>query len=109
MRNLTICYPQFERDKVHRPFRNLLENKKLEVAAIVGTTLGELCDILPFSNDLSTWKVIFLDLGTNQLTTGNEHKVLRCLRELKELKHVQICGVLKVAKEYLEKIMRLSE
>ena len=109
MRNLTIYYPQFERDKVHRPFRNLLENKKLEVAAFVGATAGELCEILSFSNDLSTWKVSFLDLGTNQLTTGNEHKVLRYWGELKELKHVQICGVLKFAKEYHEKIMRLSK
>ena len=52
----------------------------------------------------------FLDLGTSQLTTGNDHKVfLRCLRKLKELEHVEICGMAKVAREYLEKTMRLSK
>ena len=101
-----ICYPRFESERVHRPSRNLLESKKLEVAAIVGTALGELCEILSFSNNLSTLEVSFLDLGTNQLTTGNEHKVLRCLREVKETKHIQICGMPKVAEEYLEKVMK---
>ena len=48
-----------------------------------------------FQNNLSTLQVSTLNLGTNQLTTGNEHKVLRS------------CGVPKVAEECLEKIMRL--
>ena len=104
-----ICYPQFESERVHRPSRNLPENKKLEVTAIVGTAFGELCEIPSFSNNLSTSQVSFLDLGTNQLTTGNEHKVLRCLGEVKETKHVQICGMPRVAEEYLEKVMRLSK
>lgn len=78
-----IRYPQFESERVHRPSGNLVHNKKLEVAVIVGTALGELCEILSFSNNLSTLQVNFLDLGTNQSTTGNEHKVLRCLGEVK--------------------------
>ena len=110
MRHLTLYVTlNSEREKVSRLFRKLLEDKKLKVAAIVGTALGELCEILSFSNNLSTLKVSFLDLGTNQLTTGNEHKVLRCLRELKGLKHIEICGVPKAPKEYLEKVMRLSK
>ena len=78
MRHLTLYVTlNSEGEIVHRPSRKLRKDKKSEAAAIVGTALGELCEILSFSNNLSTSKVIFLDLGTDQLTTGNEHKVLQ--------------------------------
>ena len=99
-----------ESESVHVPSRMLLElDKKLEIAAIVGTALGELCEILLFSSNLTSLRVNFLDLGREQLATGNEHKVLECLGRLKGLKHVEICGAPKRAKAYLENVMRLSK
>lgn len=110
MRQLTLYVTlNPECEIAHTPARKLLEDKKAEVAAIVGTALGELCEILSFSNNLTNLKVNFFDLGREQLTTGNEHKVLECLGRLKELKHVEIGGVPKGAKDYLEKVMRLSK
>ncbi|KAF6222902.1 hypothetical protein HO133_000953 [Letharia lupina] len=110
MRQLTLYVTlNPEHETFHTPSRMLLEDKKLEVAAIVGTALGELCEILSFSNNLKSLKVNFLALGTEQLTTGHEHKVLECLGQLKGLKHIEICGVPKDAKDYLENIMRLSK
>ena len=87
----------------------LLEDKKLEVAAIVRTALGELCEILSFSNNLTSLEVKFQDLGREQLTTGNEHEVLECLGQLKGLKHVEIRGIPKGAKNYLENAVKLSK
>lgn len=86
-----------------------LEDKKVEIAAIVGTALIELCEILSFSKNLTSLKVNFLNLGIERLTTGNEHKILQCLGQLKGLKHVEICGLPKGAKGYLENVMRLSK
>ncbi|KAL9071065.1 MAG: hypothetical protein Q9161_004404, partial [Pseudevernia consocians] len=86
-----------------------LENKKLEIAAIVDTALGELCEILSFSNNLTSLKVNFLDLVREELKTDNEHKVLEYLGRLKGVKHVEICGLPKGAKDYLENFMRLSK
>lgn len=109
MRDLTLYvtlnpeYPECE--SVHVP----LEDKKLEIAAIVGTALIELCEILSFSKNLTSLKVNFLNLGIERLTTGNEHKVLQCLGQLKGLQHVEICGLPKGAKGYLENVMRLSK
>ena len=55
LRHLTLYVTlNSESEKVRRPSRKLLEDKKLDVAAIVGTALGELCKILSFSNNLST-------------------------------------------------------
>lgn len=110
MRKLTLYVtlnPECER--LHAPSRMLLENKKLEIAAVVDTALGELCEILSFSNNLTSLKVKFLDLGREQLKTGNEHKVLECLGQLKGLKHVEICGLPQGAKDYLEIVTRLSK
>lgn len=98
-----------ECEMVHPPSGIILEDKKLELAAIVGTALGELCEILAFSNNLISLKVNFLDLCREQLKTGNEHKVLECLGQLKGLKHVEICGPPKGAKGHLENAMRLSK
>ena len=64
MRRLTLYVtlnPEYERD--YTSSRVLLEDMKLEIAAIVGTALGELCEILLFSNNLTSLKVNFLDLG----------------------------------------------
>lgn len=110
IRHLTL-YVTLNRecDSLHTPSRMLLEDKKLEVAAIVGTALGELCEILSFSNNLTSLKVHFLDLGREQLKTGSEHKVLECLGQLKGLKHVEICGPPKGAKDYLEKVMTFTK
>lgn len=113
MRQLTLYVtlnPECERVQI--PSRMLLEDKKLEIAAIVGTALGELCEILSFSDNLTSFKVNFLNLGREQLTTGKEQKVLECLGQLKELKHVDICGLsdgAKGAKDYLENVMKLSK
>lgn len=113
MRQLTLYVTlNPECEKVHTPSRMLLEDKKSEIAAIVGTALGELYEILSFSDNLTSLNVNFLDLGREQLTTGNEHKVLGCLGQLKELKHVDICGLpsgTKGAKDYLENVMKLSK
>ena len=110
MRKLTLYVTlNTECERVHTPFRMLLEKKKLEIAAIVGTALGELCEILSVSNSLTSLKVNFLDLGRGRLRTGKEHKVLECLGQLRGLKHVEICGLRKGAKDYLENVMRLSK
>ena len=106
MRRLTLYVTlNPECESVHIP----REDKKLEIAAIVGTALMELCEILSFSKNLTSLKVNFLNLGIERLTTGNEHKVLQCLGQLKGLKHVEICGLPKGAKGYLENVMRLSK
>ena len=106
MRSLTLYVTlNSECESFHVP----LEDKKLEVAAIVGTALIELCEILSFSKNLTSLKVNFLNLGIERLTTGNEHKVLQCLGQLKGLKHVEICGLPMGAKGYLENVMRLSK
>ena len=94
MRQLTLYVtlnPECER--VHTPSMVLLEDKKSEIAAVVGTALGELCEVLSFSDNLTSLKVNFLDLGREQLKTGNEHRILECLEQLKELKHVESCGL----------------
>ena len=55
LRHLTLYVTlNSESEEVRRPSRKLLEDKKLDVAAIVGTALGELYEILSFSNNLST-------------------------------------------------------
>lgn len=109
MRRLTLYVTlNPECEKVCTPSRVLLEDDKQEIAAIVGTALGELCEILSFSDNLTSLKVNFLNLGREQLTTGNEHRILECLGQLKELKHVEICGLPKGAKDYLEIVMKQS-
>lgn len=110
MRRLTLYVTlNREYESLHTSSRMLLEDKKSEVAAIVGTALGELCEILSLSKNLASFKVQFLDLGAEQLKTGSEHKVLECLGQLKGLKHVEICGTPKGAKEYLEKVMTFTK
>ena len=110
MRSLTLYVTlNPECESVHVPSRIPLEHKKLEIAAIVGTALIELCEILSFSKNLTSLKVNFFNLGIEELTMGNEHKVLECLGRLKELKQVEICGLPKGAKSYLENVMRLSK
>ena len=94
MRRLTLYVtlnPECER--VHTPFRVLLEDKKPGIAAVGGTALGELCEILSLSDNLTFLKMKFLDLGREQLTKGSEHRVLELLGQLKDLKHVEICGL----------------
>lgn len=91
------------------PSRMLLEYSKSEIAAIVGTALGELCEILSSSNNLTSMKVNILNIGREKLKSGNEHKVLKCLGRLKGLKYLEICGLPKRAKDYLENVMRLSK
>lgn len=58
---------------------------------------------------LVTLQVNFLDLGRKQLTRGNEHKVLECLGLMKRLKHAEIWGLSKGAKDYLQYVMKLSK
>lgn len=109
MRRLTLYVtlnPECER--LLTPSRVLLEANKLEIAAIVGTALEELCEILSFSDNLTSLNVKFLNLGREQLTTGNEHRILDCLGQLKDLKHVKVCGLPKGAKDYLEIVMKQS-
>ena len=103
MRRLTLYVTlNSECEKVHTPSRLLLKDKKLEIAAIVGTALGEVCEILSFSNNLTSLEVRFFDLGREDLATGNEHRIL-------ELKHFEINGLPKGAKDYLEFIMKQSK
>ena len=117
IRYQVLCAPNAKTDvtlnpeceRLHTPSRMPLENKKLEIAAIVDTALGELCEILSFSNNLTSLKVNFLDLVREELKTDNEHKVLEYLGRLKGVKHAEICGLPKGAKDYLENFMRLSK
>ena len=39
-----------------------------------------------------------LDPERQELTTGNEHNILECLGQSKELKQIEICGLPKGAK-----------
>ena len=110
MRRLTLYVTlnrECERD--YTSSRVVLQDIKLEIAAIVSTALGELCEILSFTDNLTSLRVNFLDLGREQLTTGTEHRVLQCLGRLKELKYVEICGLPKGAKDYLESVMKQSK
>ncbi len=107
MRRLTIYVTlNLECEEVEAPSRALLEDKKSEVAAIVSTALGELCENLSLSENLTSLRLDFLDLGREQLTTGNEDWVVSCLGQLKGLKHVEICGLRKRATDYLEHAMK---
>lgn len=110
MRRLTL-YVTLNREceSDYTSSRVLLQDMELGIAAIVGTALGELCDILSFLDNLTSLRVNLLDLGREQLTTGTEHRVLQCLGLLKELKHVEVCGLPKGAKDYLETVTKQSK
>ena len=110
MRQLTLYITlNSECERVHTSSRALLKDKKLEIAAIVATALGELCEILSLSNNLTRLEVNFFDLGREELTMGNEHRILGCLGQLKELKHIEIRGLPKRAKDYLEFVVKQSK
>lgn len=109
MRHLIVYVNLDPGELVHNQSRVLLENKKLEVAAIVGAALQELCEILAFSGNLTSLRVDFLDRGRDQLTMSNEHEILGCLGQLRDLKHVDICGPSKRAKDYLEAVMKMTK
>ena len=69
MQQLNLCHFEFR----------VSEAKKSEMAAIVATALGEICEILSLSNNLTSLEVNYFELGAENLTTANEYRLLECL------------------------------
>ena len=78
MQQLTLYVTlSFEYQRVRTPSRVLLKAKK--IAAIVATALGEVCEILLLSTNLTSLEVNYFELGAEDLTTGNGNRLLECL------------------------------
>ena len=75
----------------------------------LGTALRGLYEIVPFSENSTSLKLRFLDLSRERLTTGDEHKVLKCLRQVNGLQHVETCRPPKMAKDIVLKQSKQPE
>ena len=83
--------------------------RKNQCCLIVRDAAESICEILTFSENLTSVEIVNMDLERPELTTGHESAILTPFIHLRRIRHVKIDGVSKLWTQDLKTTMELDK